>query len=184
MTLVAAFALAGLASYAVIANLVPLMSERGISTGADGGLSVDESGQPGNEIGDTRGDVIPDEAHAFDAVDTAVRGFVGVPILELCFGDWFDARFTAQGDDDVDVPNDLGVDRFWDLVAYVHTYFGEYLRREPIEGSAGCGAGGVDLHPVPGDLSHQSGGHLRLAGVLDADEQNGGTIGFGHRSPD
>lgn len=32
--LVAAFALAGLASYAVIANLVPLMSQRGIGTGA------------------------------------------------------------------------------------------------------------------------------------------------------
>ncbi|NVN52936.1 MFS transporter [Mycolicibacterium hippocampi] len=34
LALVAAFALAGLASYAVIANLVPLMSQRGISTGA------------------------------------------------------------------------------------------------------------------------------------------------------
>ena len=34
VALVAAFALAGLASYAVIANLVPLMSQRGISTGA------------------------------------------------------------------------------------------------------------------------------------------------------
>jgi MFS family permease len=34
LALVTAFALAGLASYAVIANLVPLMSQRGISTGA------------------------------------------------------------------------------------------------------------------------------------------------------
>jgi MFS family permease len=34
LALVAAFALAGLASYAVVANLVPLMSQRGISTGA------------------------------------------------------------------------------------------------------------------------------------------------------
>ena len=34
LALVAAFALAGLASYAVIANLVPLMSQRGISTSA------------------------------------------------------------------------------------------------------------------------------------------------------
>jgi MFS family permease len=34
LALVAGFALAGLASYAVIANLVPLMSQRGISTGA------------------------------------------------------------------------------------------------------------------------------------------------------
>jgi MFS family permease len=34
LALVAAFALAGLASYAVIANLVPLMMQRGISTGA------------------------------------------------------------------------------------------------------------------------------------------------------
>ncbi|MCF6388773.1 MULTISPECIES: MFS transporter [Actinomycetes] len=34
LALIAAFALAGLASYAVIANLVPLMSQRGISTGA------------------------------------------------------------------------------------------------------------------------------------------------------
>ncbi|KQY06533.1 MFS transporter [Mycobacterium sp. Root135] len=34
VALVAAFALAGLASYAVIANLVPLMGQRGISTGA------------------------------------------------------------------------------------------------------------------------------------------------------
>lgn len=34
LALVAAFALAGLASYAVIANLVPLMSQRGIPTGA------------------------------------------------------------------------------------------------------------------------------------------------------
>lgn len=34
LALVTAFALAGLASYAVIANLVPLMSQRGINTGA------------------------------------------------------------------------------------------------------------------------------------------------------
>ncbi|CAN5488514.1 MFS transporter [soil metagenome] len=34
LTLLGAFALAGLASYAVIANLVPLMSQRGISTSA------------------------------------------------------------------------------------------------------------------------------------------------------
>lgn len=34
IALVAAFALSGVASYAVIANLVPLMGERGISTGA------------------------------------------------------------------------------------------------------------------------------------------------------
>jgi predicted MFS family arabinose efflux permease len=34
LALVAGFALAGLASYAVIANLVPLMSQRGIGTGA------------------------------------------------------------------------------------------------------------------------------------------------------
>jgi len=34
LALVAAFALAGLASYAVIANLVPLMAERGFGTGA------------------------------------------------------------------------------------------------------------------------------------------------------
>jgi MFS family permease len=34
IALVAAFALSGLASYAVIANLVPLMDQRGISTGA------------------------------------------------------------------------------------------------------------------------------------------------------
>jgi MFS family permease len=34
LALIAAFALAGLASYAVIANLVPLMSQRGISTGS------------------------------------------------------------------------------------------------------------------------------------------------------
>lgn len=34
LALVAAFALSGLASYAVIANLVPLMGQRGISTGA------------------------------------------------------------------------------------------------------------------------------------------------------
>ncbi|WP_197375249.1 MFS transporter [Mycolicibacterium baixiangningiae] len=34
LALMAAFALAGLASYAVIANLVPLMTQRGISTGA------------------------------------------------------------------------------------------------------------------------------------------------------
>lgn len=34
LALVAAFALSGLASYAVIANLVPLMNQRGVSTGA------------------------------------------------------------------------------------------------------------------------------------------------------
>ncbi|CAN3129054.1 MFS transporter [Mycobacterium sp. smrl_JER01] len=34
LALIAAFALAGLASYAVIANMVPLMDQRGISTGA------------------------------------------------------------------------------------------------------------------------------------------------------
>lgn len=34
LALVAAFALAGLASYAVIANLVPLLAQRGVSTGA------------------------------------------------------------------------------------------------------------------------------------------------------
>jgi MFS family permease len=52
VALVAAFALAGLASYAVIANLVPLMNQRGIDTGAAAlALGIGGAGQVLGRLG-------------------------------------------------------------------------------------------------------------------------------------
>lgn len=52
LALVAAFALAGLASYAVIANLVPLMDQRGIDTGAAAlALGIGGAGQVLGRLG-------------------------------------------------------------------------------------------------------------------------------------
>ena len=43
------------------------------------------------EIGDTGGDVVADEAHAFDSADAALGRFAGVASLEPGAGHWVDA---------------------------------------------------------------------------------------------
>jgi hypothetical protein len=70
------------------------------------------------------------------------------------FGFWF-------GDVDADFPH--GLDRGGvDLVA-------------------GEGTGGADLDPPAREVAEESGGHLRPAGVVHADEQHGGERAGGHR---
>ena len=39
--------------------------------------------------------------------------------------------------------------------------------------SAGCGPGGEDVDPVPGEVLEVAGGHLGAAGVVHAHEQHG-----------
>ena len=42
----------------------------------------------------------------------------------------------------------------------------------------GLGTGGADLDPAPGKGGEERGGHLGAAGVVDADEQDGGLLGW------
>ena len=116
-------------------------------------------------------DVVTDEAHALDAVDAAFGGFVGVPVLEAGSGKGVDVGFAPQCDDDVDVAGQLQVNGFgvWSVMSID---LSQNLGGEIVDGGAGLGAGGIHRHGVTGDLAHQSGGPLRLAGVLDADEQH------------
>ena len=62
------------------------------------------------------GDVVANQPHAFDAVDTALGGFVGVPVLELRPGDRLDVGLASEGHHDVDVANEFGVEGLWHLV--------------------------------------------------------------------
>ena len=55
---------------------------------------------------------------------------------------------------------------------HVGTGLGDNLDGLGVELRAGCRAGGVDLDPVTGVLSGQGCGHLGLAAVTDADEQD------------
>ena len=79
-------------------------------------------------IRDPGGDVVADQAHAFDAVDAAFGGFVGVPALETGAGDRVDVSFSPQGDDDVDDAHLLRVNEFGRLLRYVDPNLVERLR--------------------------------------------------------
>ncbi len=87
------------------------------------------------EIGDAGGDVVADQAHAFDAVDVAFGGFVGVPVFEACVGHWVDAGFTSERDHEVDVNNGLRINECGCVSCDVDTNLGQGLsgrRCEPV----------------------------------------------------
>ena len=89
--------------------------------------------------------------------------------------------FASERDHDVDVANELRINECGCLAGDVDTDLGQGLRGQVVDGGAGLGAGRVHLHGVAGDLAHQPGGHLRLAAVLDADEQHRRLL-IGHRT--
>jgi hypothetical protein len=64
------------------------------------------------EICNACGDVVPDRAHAFDAIDAASGSLVGVPALESGARDRVDVRFSSQREDDVDIAYQLRVNEF------------------------------------------------------------------------
>ena len=80
------------------------------------------------KIRDARGDVVADQAHAFDAVDAAFGGFVGVPALETGAGDRVDVSFSPERDDDVDGAHQLRVNEFGLLLRYIDPNLVERLR--------------------------------------------------------
>src|SRR6476469_3374075 len=59
--------------------------------------------QPCVEIGYAGGDVVADQPHALDPVNTALGGFVGVPDLEAGSGNVLHAGFAPECDHDVNV---------------------------------------------------------------------------------
>ena len=90
-----------------------MTSTRSIETLISRLFQDSESGRPGlhsvEEIGDAGGDVVADQAHAFDAVDAAFGGFVGVPVLEPGAGHGVDVGLASEGDHDVDIANELRI---------------------------------------------------------------------------
>ena len=84
-----------------------------------------------------------------------------------------DSGFTSERDHDVDVTNELRINECGCVSCDVDTNLGQGLSGQVVDGSARLGASRVHLHSVASDLAHQPGGHLRLAAVLDADEQDG-----------
>jgi hypothetical protein len=61
---------------------------------------------------DPGADVVPDEPHALEAVDAAFGRFVGVPVLQRAAGGNVDGGVTPEGDDEVDVAEQIGVEGF------------------------------------------------------------------------
>jgi hypothetical protein len=84
--------------------------------------------EAGVKVRDLGGDVVADWAHAFDAVDAAFGGLVGVPALEAGAGDRVDVGFAPECDDDVDVAHQLWVNEFGLFVADIDTVLREDLR--------------------------------------------------------
>ena len=125
-------------------------------------------------VGDAGGDVVADQPHPLDAVDAALGRFVGVPVLEPGARHRVDVGFAAEGDDEVDIADELRVDQFRGLAGDVDADLEQATprtaRSPPLPGlvPAECTS-----HGVTGDLAHQSGRHLGLAAVLHADEQHG-----------
>jgi hypothetical protein len=71
------------------------------------------------EVVDAGGDVVADQPHALDAVDAALLGFVGVPVLELRSGGRLNVGLATQRHHDVDVAKKLRIDGLRCLVADV-----------------------------------------------------------------
>jgi len=56
------------------------------------------------------------------------------------------------------------------LVSDIDADFRHDLDRDGVDLVGGCGSGGADLDLIASELAEESGGHLRAAGVVDADE--------------
>ncbi len=130
------------------------------------------AGEPGGERPDAGIDVVADQPHPLHAVDAAFGRLVGVPVLDAHAVGRVHGGFPAEGDHEVDRPQQLRVDRLGRLVADVDAHLRQGLRRQGVDLGAGIGAGGVDLDVVAGDGAHEPGRHLGLAAVAHADEQH------------
>src|SRR6476469_535240 len=97
--------------------------------------------QPCVEIGYAGGDVVADQPHALDPVNTALGGFVGVPDLEAGSGNVLHAGFAPECDHDVNVADQLWVNKFGCLAGDVDPDLAERLSRQRIDGGAWLGAG-------------------------------------------
>ncbi|CAM3228372.1 hypothetical protein RHDE110596_23060 [Prescottella defluvii] len=63
-----------------------------------------------SEVSDAGGDVVAGQPHPFHAVDASLGRLVGVPVLERGARYRGEGCFAAEGDDQVDVRNQLGWD--------------------------------------------------------------------------
>lgn len=97
---------------------------------------------------DSAGDVVADEAHAFEAVDAAFGGFVGVPDFDRCVVDGFDVGVAAEDDDPVEGSDEVVGELSGCLFGDVDTDLEKGLGGESVDGDARFGAGGVDVDAV------------------------------------
>src|SRR5699024_3270036 len=71
----------------------------------------------------------------------------------------------------------LRIDRLGSFPRHLGARLGEHLDRLLVERVAGVGPGRMHLDRAAGAVAQESSGHLGLAAVLDADEQDAGLAG-------
>jgi hypothetical protein len=74
--------------------------------------AVSPIAQTFSQVAYAGGDVVTDQPHAFDAVDTTAGGFVRVPVLELHSRHLIDVGIVSECHDEIDVPNEVAFDGF------------------------------------------------------------------------
>ena len=91
------------------------------------------------EVADPSIDVIPDQAHAVDAVDPPFGGFVGVPVVDGCAVHRCDLRFASEDDDPVGGGDDVLGDLLGGLVGDVDPDLEQDLGGRPVDRRTGSG---------------------------------------------
>ena len=114
------------------------------------------------------------------AVVTSVRS--GTDRLHLSVTDWhvtpsratrpLDSAFTSERDHDVDVTNGLRINECG-VFPVMSTNIGQGLSGQVVDGGVRLGASRRTPSRCRQRSARRPGGHLRLAAVLDADEQDG-----------
>ena len=108
-----------------------------------------------------------------DGVDALAGGVVELPVLVALAGEERAGVAAAHGDDDVGGPDDLVGPGLGVLAGDVDADLGHGRDGGRVDRSAGFGAAGPGDGAVAGEVVEPAEGHLRAAGVVDAEEQHG-----------
>ena len=84
---------------------------------------------------------------------------------------------APHGDDDVGRVRRVVIEQRRCVGGDVDADLGHRGDRGGVDPVGGLGAGRADLDRVAGEVAQPAGGHLRPAGVVDADEQDAGLLG-------
>ena len=135
------------------------------------GCQADVELQAADEDLDATADLVTDRAHGGDPEPGRV---VELPVLVALAGEDRAGVTAAHRDDDIGGADDLVGPWLRVLAGDVDADFGHRVDGRRVDLGSRFGTAGVHQDAVAGEVLQPAGGHLGAAGVVDAEEQDGG----------